>query len=292
MPSSFINYVYENTESGILSSVDNLINAQEQQHQRQEVVHSVLRTRNIQVPSTNNDNNELPPSTLLKTTVQSNNQEKCNSKPCIAEKHINDMTPKNIHTETFGNRRKLHDLPEFSGKPEQWPMFIAAFLETTEAFRYTKFENNIRLQKCIKGEALKAIESLLIFPENIEDAISQLEFLFGRLECLIRSQIAEIRKIQAIDENHIQQIVPFSVKVRNLATFLETTRSTQHLANPLLIEELVYELPMNKRLEWAQYSMHLEPFATVKHFSTWIYQIAQLVSKVTLTSVFARIVTK
>lgn len=184
----------------------------------------------------------------------------------------------------YERHRKLHDLPEFHGKPEQWPMFISSYRDSTHAFGYSNLENNLRIQKSVKGDAMKAIESLLIFPENIENAITQLEFLYGRPECLIRSQITEVRRIAAIDENHLEQLIPFATKIRNLSTFLETTNSQQHLANPMLIEELVNKLPMNKRMDWAQFSMNIKPYATVKDFSTWVDQIARLVSKIISTT--------
>lgn len=44
------------------------------------------------------------------------------------------------------HRRKLLDLPEFSGKPERWPMFFESFNESTKTFGYSELENNIRLQ--------------------------------------------------------------------------------------------------------------------------------------------------
>lgn len=88
--------------------------------------------------------------------------------------------------------RKLHDLPEFQGLPEQWPMFVTAYNESTDAFGYTSLENNFRLQKCLKGEAKSAVESLLIYPNNVDEVMLQLEFLFGRPELLIKSQIAII----------------------------------------------------------------------------------------------------
>lgn len=36
---------------------------------------------------------------------------------------------------------KTIDLPEFAGFPEQWPIFIAAFRETTQTFNYTPLQN-------------------------------------------------------------------------------------------------------------------------------------------------------
>lgn len=180
------------------------------------------------------------------------------------------------------SRRKLYDLPEFTGLPQQWPIFITAFRDSTNAFGYSNLENNLRLQKSIKGDARKAVESLLIFPDNIENVLSQLEFLYGRPECLIRCQIEEVRKVANINENRLDLIVPFSTKVQNMATFMETVNSHHHLANPILMEELVSKLPINKQLEWVQYSLSINPNPNIKDFSVWLNHTARLISKLVI----------
>lgn len=42
------------------------------------------------------------------------------------------------------------DLPHFSGKPEEWPIFISSFIESTKLYGYSDSENLLRLQKCLK----------------------------------------------------------------------------------------------------------------------------------------------
>ncbi|XP_017483199.1 PREDICTED: uncharacterized protein LOC108372067 [Rhagoletis zephyria] len=37
--------------------------------------------------------------------------------------------------------RKLYDLPEFDGRPEDWPMFKETFLMTTEVYQYSDTQN-------------------------------------------------------------------------------------------------------------------------------------------------------
>ena len=62
--------------------------------------------------------------------------------------------------------RKLLDLPEFCGKLQDWPIFYIANIESTAAYNYTNFENNQRLNKCLKGETRELIKALLIYPSN------------------------------------------------------------------------------------------------------------------------------
>ncbi|XP_017483200.1 PREDICTED: uncharacterized protein YBL113C-like [Rhagoletis zephyria] len=54
----------------------------------------------------------------------------------------------NNQINVFGStiaHRKLIDLPEFSGQPEDWPIFYTAYVESTAAYGNSHFENNERL---------------------------------------------------------------------------------------------------------------------------------------------------
>lgn len=135
--------------------------------------------------------------------------------------------------------RKLQDLTEFSGEPEDWPIFYTAYIQSTSIYNYTNLENNQRLQKAVKGEAREVIKSLLIHPDNASAAIEQLRFRFGRPEQLIQSQLRQARDLPNISENALSKLVPFATKVRNLATFLQSANGQQHIANPTLVEELL-----------------------------------------------------
>lgn len=173
--------------------------------------------------------------------------------------------------------RKIQDLPEFSGEPEDWPLFYTAYCQSTAAYGYTNFENNQRLQKCLKGEAKGIVMSLLIHPDNVSAVIDQLKFRFGRPEQLIHSQLKQVRELSYISENNLVKIVPFSTKVKNLSVFLKSVNGEQHIANPTLLEELVLKLPMSKRLEWARISMNIKPYPTIEHFSEWLCEVANLI---------------
>ncbi|XP_070067060.1 uncharacterized protein [Drosophila virilis] len=173
--------------------------------------------------------------------------------------------------------RKLPDLPEFGGQPEDWPIFFCAFTETTLAYNCTNLENNQRLLKALKGEARDTVKSLLIHPRNVNNVIEQLRFRYGRPEQLIRSQLISIREVQPIQEHSIAKIVPYATRVSNLAAFLQSANGEQHLANPTLMEDLVAKLPPSKRVEWARHAATIRPFPTVVHFSAWLMDYANVV---------------
>lgn len=179
-------------------------------------------------------------------------------------------------------QRRIYDLPTFSGQPEEWPMFSNAFVTTTEAFAYTSLENLMRLQKALTGEAKRSVECLLIHPSHINEVMTTLEATFGRPELLVRSQIEIARRLPSITESRLEQLGPFSVKVKNLAIFLDTEETRHHLANPMLLDELVGKLPMSRRMDWAGVAIRILPHPTVRDFARWLAEVARLVNLVAL----------
>lgn len=48
-------------------------------------------------------------------------------------------------------------LPKFSGKPAQWPLFYAAYNASNDACGYMNYENMMRLQVALEGDALELV---------------------------------------------------------------------------------------------------------------------------------------
>uniref|UniRef100_A0A182XPK3 Integrase catalytic domain-containing protein n=1 Tax=Anopheles quadriannulatus TaxID=34691 RepID=A0A182XPK3_ANOQN len=62
-------------------------------------------------------------------------------------------------------------LPTFSGDPEEWPVFIRAYEDSTIACGFTAVENAIRLEECLRGPARELIRPKLRFPNATAAAI-------------------------------------------------------------------------------------------------------------------------
>ncbi|XP_067621618.1 uncharacterized protein [Eurosta solidaginis] len=183
-----------------------------------------------------------------------------------------------------GAVKKLYDLPEFDGKPEDWPMFRESFIMTTQEYGYNERQNMIRLQKAIKGKAREVVECLLIHSNNVPKVIDVLGERFGRPEQLVKSQITRVRSCAPIPENRLDMLVPFATKVQNVTTFLEAAGCEHLLANPTLMEELLFKLPTSRRLEWTRHAINITPKATICHFSEWIQELARVVNITCLNS--------
>ncbi|XP_017486631.1 PREDICTED: uncharacterized protein LOC108375062, partial [Rhagoletis zephyria] len=181
---------------------------------------------------------------------------------------------------SFNFPKKLLDLPDFSGRSEDWPVFYAAFMESTAAYGYSNFDNNQRLQKCLKGDARETVKSLLIHPNNVGCIIEQLKFRFGRPGQLVRSQLAQVKEIAPIPENLLSKLIPFATKVKNICAFLQSAGAEHHISNPMLLDELIAKLPMSKRIEWGRYATVLQMRATTLHFSDWLTSLANVICTV------------
>ncbi|XP_046867756.1 uncharacterized protein LOC124460608 [Drosophila willistoni] len=173
--------------------------------------------------------------------------------------------------------RKITELPEFSGLPEDWTIFYCAFTETNSVYGCTDLENNQRLVKALKGDARETVKSLLIHPRNVNAVINQLRFCYGRPEQLVRSQLQSVRDVQPIQEHNLAKIIPFATRVSNLAAFLQSINESRHLANPTLLDELTSKLPLDKRVDWARRAASIKPYPTVIDFSVWLEELASVI---------------
>lgn len=183
-----------------------------------------------------------------------------------------------------GATKKLRELPIYSGSAEAWPAFKISYNEGNVQMRYSNWDNFQRLQKALVGLAKDAVSGLMIHPDNVDLVMIELERQFGQKQHLLKSQLKKAYEITPVPENHLELLIPFATKVRNLASFLETIDSEPHLANPNLIEELVKKLPPSKRSDWGRHAMKIVPYATVRHFSDWLSEEAYVISYISPTS--------
>jgi hypothetical protein len=163
------------------------------------------------------------------------------------------------------------DLPLFSGKPEEWTTFIATYKRTTEVCGFTSDENIIRLQRCLRGEALKSVQSLLISPINIPEILETLEMRYGQPRHIIEAMIKQARSIAAVKEERLDTLIEFGTAVRSLTTTIKSLKSQAHLSNPHLVTEMEAKLPAVMRMNWMRL-VRDDPIRTsnLEDFSRWL----------------------
>lgn len=160
------------------------------------------------------------------------------------------------------------DLPTFSGDPQDWHVFYSQYKHTTSACGYSNSENLVRLQRCIKGQALEYVRSRLLVPELVPKVISTLEMLYGRPSILINHLINKARAIPPPQLERLETIIDYGMAIQNLFDHLVAMDQTIHLRNPTLLAELESKLPGEMKLEWARYKREHAPssLATLHEF--------------------------
>jgi hypothetical protein len=99
------------------------------------------------------------------------------------------------------------DLPLFNGKPEDWPVFIATFHRSTKTCGFNDEENLMRLQRCLRGEAEKAVKCLLVSPNNLQEILSTLETRFGKTQHIIDALVVKMMAIPPVRADRLETIV-------------------------------------------------------------------------------------
>lgn len=140
------------------------------------------------------------------------------------------------------------DLPEFSGDPEEWPMFLSSYNNTAAACGYNHAENLSRLQRCLKGSALRSVRYYLMSPESVPDVMRTLQTLYGRPEMIISKLIKNVRETPPPKPEKLETLIEFGMEIRNLTQHLIAAGQQSHLCNPILLQELVDKLPAGVKL--------------------------------------------
>lgn len=173
-------------------------------------------------------------------------------------------------------KERLRDLPSFNGSPEEWPVFVADYRQSTELHKVHNVDNRNRLQKALKGKALDAVRSLLIHPDNVERIITTLETCFGRPKHIIKSLIHDVSQMKKVKEDDPELFVEFSNAVQNVVITIEHLKKPEFLQNTQLLEDLESKLSPSLKLFWAETKIQQDTEGGVKEFADWLEMKARL----------------
>ncbi|XP_058451241.1 uncharacterized protein LOC131430355 [Malaya genurostris] len=195
-----------------------------------------------------------------------------------------DVTHTGLSPAQIAARRVMtNGLPEFSGNPEDWPVFISQFNITTECCGFTNAENLIRLQQCLKGMARDSVRSRLLLPSSVPQVIETLKMLYGRPALLINSIIQRVRNAPAPKMEKLQTIIEFGMELQSLCDHIIAAEQEAQLTNPSLLQELEDKLPTHLKLQWAVHKQSLET-VTLKSFTDFMSHLVLAASQITSLS--------
>ncbi|XP_062703926.1 uncharacterized protein LOC109409081 [Aedes albopictus] len=171
------------------------------------------------------------------------------------------------------------DLPAFNGNPEDWPIFISNFEQSSATCGYSDAENLVRLQRSLKGHALESVKSRLLLPASVPHVIQTLRTLYGRPELIIRSLMSKIQHVAAPRHDRLETLIQFGLSVQNFVDHLKAANHQNHLSNPVLMQQLVEKLPGSMKLDWAVFKNKNQP-ANLETFGDFMSGLVTAASEV------------
>ena len=131
-------------------------------------------------------------------------------------------------------------------------------------------ENFCRPKKCLKGDARRSVEGLImstnVSPHSIMDILKR---RFGRPYLVVRSLIEEAKNCPPVRNNDIQTLINFSEMLSNLFLTL-TSLEMQNYLSPQLTDELVLKLPYGMQLAWGKKIAQNNGKYSIQEFEAWI----------------------
>jgi len=152
-----------------------------------------------------------------------------------------------------------HELPTFWGEPETWINFHRQLISSTNLNGYTEEDNILRLQKCLKGKAKDAVESLLVTSCSVDEIVKTLQNRFGRPHTILKSLMNKARNVEPPNDRSMESIMDFAIAVKNLCATAVWLRYPEYLYNPQILEEFVGKLPTHLKLDWGKYVQDKTP---------------------------------
>lgn len=150
-------------------------------------------------------------------------------------------------------RMRCPDLHTFSGSPNEWLPFKAAFRDTTKTYKLTPAENIQRLRSCLKGEARELVAALLYTATDPETVMKTLEQCFGRPEVIIDRAIEDLKKLPKPGPS-ATELNSFAVKIQNVVCVISNIGNRGYLFNPTLTREALEKLSPHIRSRWCDYA--------------------------------------
>ncbi|XP_054726309.1 uncharacterized protein LOC129236117 [Anastrepha obliqua] len=194
--------------------------------------------------------------------------------------HVNSLsfgasTSRRLSRDQIASRNSLaKELPKYDGKPTEWPLFYAAYNQSTEVCGFSDDENLIRLRQALEGPARNAVKNLLLHSSCVPQIIATLQMRFGRPELIISVLQRQIYELPSPSESQLESIVDFAVEVQNICATMSASGLTSHLNNPDLEQKLVSKLPGLLPAYWGMHKQSL-PICNLQHFSDWLFLLAQ-----------------
>lgn len=176
------------------------------------------------------------------------------------------------------NRLSDKELPTFSGNELEWLPFKNAFELSTDLGRYSDRENAGRLYKCLKGDARRTVETLMMTSTSARDIMEVLDLKYGNREEIMRKIVDGMRRLPRLNQSQTD-LVTFATSVRNGTAAIETLNHVGYLYNPDLARDIVAKLPSAMIYRYNDYVARHPDAPCVKRVADFLYQEATIANQ-------------
>lgn len=131
---------------------------------------------------------------------------------------------------------------EFSGNSLEWLRFKSAFETSSALGNYSDEENVSRLYKSLKGDAGKAVESLMFMTKSAMEIMGALELLYGGNDRILQRLVDSFRKLPRLNSGEMN-VVTFASHVKNNVTAILSIEDKGYLSNLDFLDDILRKLP-------------------------------------------------
>ena len=147
------------------------------------------------------------------------------------------------------SKKIVCELPKFSGEPMDWPAFKRAFIETSVAGDFTRFEDVNRLKNALKGKALEHVERFLKNPNQIKMVLNLLQSRFGNSQIIYDNLKDKVMKCRPAKSNNAD-LIQLNIAIGNLIETMKIEGATAYFTDLSLIDAVVEKLPTTLQDKW------------------------------------------
>ncbi|XP_037051788.1 uncharacterized protein LOC119085478 [Bradysia coprophila] len=189
------------------------------------------------------------------------------------------LPPAQLTRNQIASRHVFKELPDFDGKPEDWPLYLSALKTSTVACGYTDTDNLGRLQRSLKGDVLSMFGCRLVHARAVPGVIEALHLIFGRPSLIIHQLLKKINETPSPQADDLGSLIKFAIAVQNLCATIESSNDLDYLHNPILIQTVIDKLPTQIQLNWAYFKVGVA-VADLSTLGKWLYHLAQVATSV------------
>jgi hypothetical protein len=116
---------------------------------------------------------------------------------------MGNMGPASKSNKFIARQSHAKELPIYAGGPEEWPVFIAAYERTTKTCSYNNDENLPQLHKCLRGEAGKLLQALMVSPKNLQKILDTVNLRIRQKRHIIEAMVEKAKEISAVKQDDL-----------------------------------------------------------------------------------------